>query len=85
MGGRENQGGARRPIAIKVYVVLQRDNLARDGQPNVSILAVRLTKKAAQEISDRIPGTKVEKHLAIKYDPPPGYRVLDNGRVVPDH
>lgn len=54
------------PIAIKVYVVLQRMNLARAEELNCRIIATRLTKTAADEIRDRNPGTWVEKHVAVK-------------------
>lgn len=51
---------------VKVYAVLQRDHLPKAGGPNSRIIAVRLTKQAAQAIVDVTPGTRVEKHFATK-------------------
>jgi hypothetical protein len=53
-------------MQIKVYLVVQRQTLARPGEPNTRIIAARLTRSAAQEIVDQIPGTFIEKHLALK-------------------
>ena len=58
--------GGHRPIAIKVYLVIQSINVARDGEQNSRIIAARLTRSAAQEIVDATPGTWVEKHSAVK-------------------
>jgi hypothetical protein len=55
-----------RTMQIKVYIVLQRNNVARDGEPNERIIATRLTRSAAQGIVDIHPGTRIEKHLATK-------------------
>lgn len=54
------------PLAVKVYVVLQSMNLAHGDDPNCRIIATRLTRRAAEEIKDRTPGTWVEKHVATK-------------------
>ena len=54
------------PLAVKVYLVLQTINVARDGAPNREVIAARLTKAAADEIVDRVAGTYVEKYVAIK-------------------
>lgn len=56
----------RKPIEVKVYVVCQRRNIARPGEANVTLLAARLTRAAAQEIVDRTPGTYIEKLVANK-------------------
>jgi hypothetical protein len=53
-------------MQIKVYLVMQRVGLPRPGEPNVKILAARLTRTAAQEMVDAIPGTYIEKQLASK-------------------
>lgn len=53
-------------MQVKVYVVLQTNNVAKPGEPNERVLATRLTRKAAKEIVDRYPGTRIEKHLATK-------------------
>jgi hypothetical protein len=53
-------------MQVKVYLVLQRVGLPRNGEANVRILAARLTRTAAQSMVDKIPGTFVEKHLAMK-------------------
>jgi hypothetical protein len=58
------KGGSK--MQIKVYLVLQRITLVRPGEPNVKILAARLTRTAAQEMVDAIPGTYIEKQLASK-------------------
>jgi hypothetical protein len=56
----------RKPIEVKVYIVCQRRNLAKPGETNVTLLAARLTRAAAQEIVDRNPGTWIEKLVANK-------------------
>lgn len=53
-------------MQVKVYLVLQRHNLAKAGAPNVTVIAACLTRKAAQDIVDSMPGTFVEKHVASK-------------------
>lgn len=56
----------KRRIQVKVYLVCMRLNLARPGEPNIRIIAARLTRAAAQEIVDRTPGTYIEKMFASK-------------------
>lgn len=56
----------RKPIEVKVYVVCQRRNIVRPGEANVTLLAARLTRAAAQDIVDRTPGTYIEKLVANK-------------------
>ncbi len=53
-------------LAVKVYLVLQTINVARDGTPNRQVIAARLTRAAADEVVDRVAGTYVEKYLATK-------------------
>lgn len=53
-------------MEIKVYAVMQRLNLPKAGQPNVRVMAVKLTMAAAQKIVDQNPGSWVEKHVADK-------------------
>lgn len=53
-------------MQIKVYLVCMRRNLSKPGEPNVQIVAARLTHKAAQAIVDITPGTYIEKHVAVK-------------------
>lgn len=53
-------------MEIKTYAVLQRLNLPRDGQPNAKIIAIKLTRQAAEKLRDLNPGTWVEKHVATK-------------------
>ncbi len=60
------KSGGKEPLAVKVYVVLQTMNMAREGEPNCRIIATRLTRAAAQEIHDENPGTWIEKHTAVK-------------------
>ncbi len=58
--------GGHRPIAIKVYLILQSINVARGDEQNSRIIAARLTRQAAQDIVDSTTGTWVEKHIAVK-------------------
>ncbi len=51
---------------VKVYLVLQRQNIHKRGEPNVKILAARLNRKLAQEVVDTMPGTWIEKQYAVK-------------------
>lgn len=53
-------------MQIKVYLVCQWNSLARPGEPNVRVIAARLTRSAAQNIVDSIPGTFIDKQLAVK-------------------
>lgn len=53
-------------MQIKVYLVCMRRNLPKPGEPNVEIIAARLTHSAAQSIVDTRPGTYIEKHVAVK-------------------
>ena len=53
-------------MQVKVYLVLQRHNLVKAGSPNVTVIGACLTRKAAQDIVDSMPGTFVEKHVASK-------------------
>lgn len=53
-------------MQIKVYVVLQINNVARPGEPNERIVATKLTRSAAQDVVNAHPGTRIEKHLATK-------------------
>lgn len=51
---------------VKVYLVMLPNNVARPGEPNVKIIAYKLTRAAAQKIVDRVPGAYIEKGLADK-------------------
>lgn len=53
-------------MEVKVYLVLQRINLPKAGEPDERVIAARLTREAAQRIVDRTPGTRIDKHLATK-------------------
>lgn len=53
-------------MQIKVYLVCMRRNVAKPGEPNVQIIAARLTRSAAQAMVDATPGTYIEKHVAVK-------------------
>ena len=55
-----------RPMAIKIYLVFQRNNVVRGDSPNVAVISALLTRKSAQEVVDRIPGTWIQKHVAVK-------------------
>jgi hypothetical protein len=59
-------GSPDKKMAVKTYVVLQRVNLPKPGEPNAKVLAVKLTNGAAQAIVDALPGTYIEKHIATK-------------------
>lgn len=64
--GNRRQRGKGQPIAIKVYLVHQRINIAPQDQPNSRVIAARLTNAAAQVVVDREPGTWIEKVVAVK-------------------
>lgn len=53
-------------IVIKVYLVCRFLNLAQQGQPNIEMLAAKLTRRAAQQIVDEHTGTFIQKLLAVK-------------------
>lgn len=62
--GEGDKGG----MSVKVYVVLQHKNLIGDGEPNVMIVGIRLTRSAAQKIVNAVPGTWIERYKATKAD-----------------
>lgn len=62
----EGVRGGKKSTTVKVYAVLQHDNVAKNGAPNERIIAVKLTRSAAQHIVDQFPGTRIEKHYADK-------------------
>lgn len=62
----DSQERGKRGLRIKTYVVLSRRNLTKPGEPNVEVVAVLLSRAAAQAIIDKVPGTYFEKHLAVK-------------------
>lgn len=51
---------------IKVYVVLQHLVGLTDGKPNVRISAVKLTRKAADEVASKQSRSWVVRHFASK-------------------
>lgn len=59
-------GSPDKKMAVKTYVVLQRVNLPKEGEPTAKVIAVRLTHGAAQALVDELPGTYIEKHIATK-------------------
>ncbi len=71
------------PIAIKVYVVLQRINLTRGDEPNSRVIAVRLTRSGADEVRDGNPGTWVERHVAVKEQPAAPKGAFDDQGTFP--
>ena len=62
-GGKRPRG---RRYYTKVYLVMQRRNLAKGDEPNVVVLHVFLTSERAGKKVEEIPGTWVERHFAIK-------------------
>lgn len=72
-----------RAIAIKVYLVHEKNNLPKSGEASSRVVAARLTAAAAQRVVDRRPGTWMEKHFAIKDEVPEGYTESPNGDVRP--
>lgn len=56
----------KRRIQVKFYVVCMRRNLFAAGEPNIQLIAAKLTRAAAQEVVDRTPGTYIEKMVATK-------------------
>ena len=56
----------KKSMNVKVYLVLQRNNVARPGEPNEKVIAVKLTRSSAQAIVDANPGTRIAKHIADK-------------------
>ena len=53
-------------MAIKVYLVFQRNNVVRGDNPNVAVISALLTRESAQKIVDKIPGTWIQKFIAVK-------------------
>ena len=62
----DQEQGEKRPMAVKVYVVLQHRNIPLDDGRNSEIIAARLTRSSAQEIVNMHPGTWIEKWVATK-------------------
>lgn len=57
---------SKKPMAVKVYLVLLTNNVAQDGEANRRIIAAKLTRGAAQRIVDNLPGAYIEKVEADK-------------------
>jgi hypothetical protein len=53
-------------MAVKVYLVMLPNNVARQGERNVRVIAAKLTRSAAQSIVDRTAGAYIEKQIADK-------------------
>lgn len=53
-------------VRIATYLVFQRKNLFAEGEPNVAIVAAKLTRRGAEEIVAAMAGTYIEKVMAIK-------------------
>lgn len=47
----------RERYSVRVYAVMQMLFAARDGRPNVQLIAVKLSRKAAERVVARVPGT----------------------------
>ena len=62
----ESTTGTKGRMQIKVYLVMLPNNVAKPGEPNVTILAARLTREAAQKIVDVTPGSFIDKQVAVK-------------------
>lgn len=62
---RQNPEAAR--IRTKVFIVMQRLYAARDGQPNAKPIAVRLTRREADDLVKELPGTYIERFIACKF------------------
>lgn len=56
----------KRPLSIKVFLVLMRLNLVAPDAGNVRVLASKLTQRAAQDVVDKMPGTWIQKVYATK-------------------
>jgi hypothetical protein len=56
----------KRKIEVKVYLVIQRDHLVREGQPNIRVVAARLTRATAEAVRAKMPGTYIQRHIATK-------------------
>ena len=50
----------------KIYLVMRRDTIVAEGQPNRVVLSAHLTRASAQRKVDVIPSTYIEKHIASK-------------------
>lgn len=53
-----------KPFMVKVFLVIMRINTAHNNEPNRKIIDVKLNRKAAEAITNQIPGTYIEKHVA---------------------
>ena len=53
-------------MAVKVYLVLCPDHLAKDGEPNVRVVGAKLTRAAAESIVDKLPGASIQRMVADK-------------------
>ncbi len=56
----------KKPYTVKVYLVLQRNNLAKQGEPNERIIAAKLTAFAAGKVKEEIAGTRIVRVDATK-------------------
>lgn len=51
---------------VKVYLVVRANNIAKAGEPNLEIVAAKLTQQAAQSYVDKHVGCRIQKHIADK-------------------
>lgn len=61
------RGTEQNKVAIKVYIVLQL--VIKEGPisaPNVKVAAVRLTRRAANDLAEGLPRSWVERFIATK-------------------
>lgn len=52
------------PFLVKVFLVILKLNTAKNGEPNRKIIDVKLSRKAAEAITNQLPGTYIERHVA---------------------
>lgn len=53
-------------MEVKVYLVLQRVNLPKPGEATERVLDGFLTRGKAEEMVNRVPGTRIQKIFAKK-------------------
>ena len=55
-----------RRFGVKTYLVLQRVFVQHVDKPNVRVVTVKLTRAAAEDVVNAIPGTYIVKKIATK-------------------
>lgn len=67
--GKCHSSKATEGTSVKIYLVIQKVNLPKEGEPNRVVVAAKLTRSAADAIVNQVAGCYVHKIRADKLLP----------------